>query len=161
MSRRHRVERINYFGPESRHLYWREAKEVLTACLRDHGFSPPFREFCRRWFRKGAPIDPAVIGTPEPSLQILLRQFATACPGLPADVREDARLWLSLPDARIWRHPATRELMLPSADLRRTIVKKMRVYEEAFVPFNLCLYAPQDTPYHEYNRIGLTLETTS
>lgn len=157
MSRRHRVETINYFGPESRHRYFEELKDVLTHCLETNE-TRPFRFFCARWFKKGAPIDPQVIGCPEPSLQLLLRQVATAIPTLPSHIRADARIWLSGPEFRKVRNPVTGTWDYPKG--LRTSVRYVRPYEEAFVPYNLTLYAPNETPYHEYNKKGLTIETT-
>ena len=143
-----RIERLGTIDKASRKFYINELKGVLATCLRNGVRRDDVRDFKRfvwSWFKKGAPIDPQVLGLPYPSCQIILRQVACAFPTL-GHVNADARLWLSDPIIRANGQPI------------RSNIKNPRAFTEFFIPYNLTLYAPADTPYSAYNRQGVTLE---
>lgn len=143
---RRRVEALGVFGRTSRKRYINDLKGVLATCLRN-GLTPEdclnFRKFCRQWIKRGAPIDPKVLWIPTPSLQITLRQTACAFPTLGA-LHADARLWLSDPVIRANGQPVRG----PAG------MKNPKNFSEFFIPFNLCLHAPQGTPYAKFNAVG-------
>lgn len=126
--------------------YHRELVGVLSHCLR-HDVVDPLRYHVRRWFAKGAPIDLQAQGAPESTLRIVVRQLALACSQL-ACFHADCRVWLADPLARC-RSDLEREKL--RVDL---LTKRPHPYQEGWIPWNLMLYAPRDTPYAEFQRKG-------
>lgn len=132
----------------SRSRYYVELKDALAECLR-HDATAPLRRHVWRWFARGAPIDPQGAGAPAGTLRIVIRQMALAVPGL-AEYHADCRLWLRYPECRA-RDEASR------AKLKRDLARftSVKALGEAWIPWNWMLYAPEGTPYHAYNRLGV------
>lgn len=136
------------FSAASRHRYHCELKDTIAECLR-HDAVMPLRRHVRKWFARGAPIDPQGAGAPTPTLRIVLRQMALALPSL-SEYHADCRLWLRYPECRA-RTDAEREKL--RQDLARFATVKP--YAENWIPWNWMLYAPTDTPYHAFNKLGV------
>lgn len=143
-----RVERLGCISRYQRKFYLRELKDVIATGLRN-GLREEdiltFRRFVRGWIKKGAPIDPKALWIPSPSLQIVIRQVATAFPTL-GIYHGDAKLWLSDPLIRSGGAPITGP------------IKNPRNFQESFIPFNLTLWAPNGSYYESFNKIGFTRE---
>lgn len=142
--------------------YWDSLKGALSECMRrdslpcsllgeeihDEAAVLPIRRHIRRWFKRGAPIDPQGQGAPAGTLRIVIRQMVLAVPTLSL-WHGDARLWLRYPEVRA-RTEAAR------AKLREDMKTKQfcKPISEDWVPWNLMLYAPKNTPYENLNRKG-------
>lgn len=144
-------------GP-TRHRYLEQLKDVLGWCL-DHEVTKPFRDFCKRWIDKGAPIDPKILYIPKASMKVVLRQVVTALPTMSRH-HADARLWLKSGQFRpVWCDPLTGQKAYPAQLMigGKHRVQYEKPYEETFIPFNLLLYAPRHTAYAQFNKVGFTL----
>lgn len=133
-----------------RRLYIEELKSTLAYCL-THDVVNPFRKFLRTWIARGAPVDPAALYAPRPSLRIVIRQVAAAFPSLGA-YHADARLWLTESACRAWR---------PNEGLRVTPktqnkAKFEKGFAPQFIPWNLTLFQNRGDPYFEFNKVGFT-----
>lgn len=152
------------FRKADEHLYFEALKSALAECLRRDA-EPchwggedahkeyavhPLRRHVRYWFAKGAPIDFQAQGCPAPSLQITIRQMVLALPTMSA-WHADCRLWLSCPEVRP-KTEAGRERL--KADLAK-LCGAPKPFSEAWIPWNLMLYAPKGTPYEALNRQGV------
>jgi hypothetical protein len=145
--------------PWRRQRYLAGLKEVIAYCL-DHEVTHPLLIYLARQIRMGIPVDPKVLYLPRPSLQIILRQVVTALPDMTRH-HADARLWLKSSQYRPMGLDVNGGKVYP-AQVRgiggRGGVLYEKGYEETFVPFNLLCYAPKDTPYEKFNKVGFTLE---
>lgn len=160
--RRAASRHLNDLGTISRsrrHRYLEELKDCISFCL-DHEKTMPLRIFCRRWIKAGAPVDPKILFVPRHSLSIVLRQVVTALPRL-ARHHADARLWLKSSQFRPMGVDVNGHRVYP-AQVRsiggKSGIQYEKPFEETFIPFNLLLYAPRDSPYERFNKIGFTLE---
>lgn len=147
---------LGVISRSQRGYYYRELKDVVSHCLRTDR-TEPLRKFIRCWIRKGAPIDPDSLLAPAPTIAVILRQLCVAL-NISA-YKADALLWLSMPQCRYSRpgESLTLEEMLRA---QRAEVARFKPYSESFVPWNLALFAPKDTPYEAFNSQGFTLEYT-
>lgn len=147
------------FSASQRKRYMTEMKDTLAECLRLFAAPPveserkghdviPLRRHIRKWFARGAPIDPQGAGAPTPTLRIVIRQMAIQVTGL-AEYHADCRLWLRYPECRA-RTDAEREKT--RRDLAR--VQNVKPMSENWIPWNLFLYATRDTPYYALNKKG-------
>jgi hypothetical protein len=159
------------FTKADEHLYFAALKDALAECLRrdaepcicvgEDGEAQareysvhPLRRFIAHWFRRGAPIDPQGFGCPAPSLAITIRQMVLALPSMSA-WHADARLWLNHPEVRP-KTEAGRERM--RRDLSK-LTSGPKANQEGWIPWNLMLYAPKDTPYYTFNKKGFEVTT--
>lgn len=146
-------------SPSRRRTYLSDLKDVLAYCL-DHEVTKPLRTHCRRWINAGAPIDPKILYIPKSSLSIVLRQVVTALPTMSRH-HADARLWLKSHQFRPLGVDVNGH-RLYNAQVRsfggRSGMQYEKPFEEVFIPFNLLLYAPKDSPYERFNKVGFTLE---
>ena len=148
-------------------LYWESLKGVLAQCLRmdcspvsllgeefhDEACVMPLRQFIHYWFKRGAPIDPQGQGAPAATLRIIIRQMTLAVPSL-SQWHGDCRLWLRYPEVRARTEAARAKLR---EDLKR--VSYVKPISEDWIPWNLMLYAPKDTPYANLNAKGFEVTT--
>lgn len=150
------VKSLGVISRSSRRFYFRELKAVLAWCM-DHDAVEPFRRHVRKWIRRGAPIDPAAYHAPDPSLRVVIRQMvSTLGPAVMGGRAFDARLWLTEPEARLFDPEAGRVVGKVAA----TRQKFFKPFAPNFVPWNCFLHAPEDTPYHSFNRRGFELALT-
>lgn len=150
------------FSKAQEPLYWESLKGTLSQCMRldtqpvsllgeafhDEAAVMPLRIFIRYWFRRGAPIDPQGQGAPAATLRIVIRQMILAVPTL-SQWHGDCRLWLRYPEVRARTEAARAKLR---EDMKR--VQFAKPISEDWIPWNLMLYAPKDTPYEKLNRRG-------
>lgn len=158
--RRKLLDVIGRFSQAQAHRYLERLKDVLGYCL-THEVTGPMYRFCRQELRRGAPIDPKVLYIPRPSMKIVLRQLVTAIPTM-AKYHGDARLWLKssafrpvgtdVNGARVYGAMISRTIG------GRTGMQYEKPFDESYIPFNLLLYAPKDSPYEKLQKQGFLLE---
>jgi hypothetical protein len=157
--RRRFCERLGSPPPWRRKRYLAGLKEVLAHCL-DHEQTWPLRLYLAQEIRKGIPVDPKILYDPDPTLKIIMRQVVTALPDMSRH-HADARLWLTRPDFRPTGLDVNGQKVYPAGTRQiggKSGIQYAKPFEETFIPYNLLCYAPKDTPYESFNRLGFTLE---
>lgn len=142
-----------------RHRYFRALKDALAQALRSATATgkvdtKAFRRFVALWIGRGAPVDPAILYVPKPSLEIIIRQVAAGIPSL-SEYHADAAIWLQYPEVR---DRAAETFGYEAGPKRKGNTLYSKPMAPQFVPYNLLL--SDGLNYAEYNRTGLTLEVS-